>query len=287
MREGGDVLRNWDFTDTTEHLSATDLFVAEQIMERCDGDPLRVLEIGVWKGAWLLLLLRGDGRALGYGIDPYPAMPQIRDRVLADATRHGLGERFHLTDSHETFCAAHCGAGHLLADLIHIDGEHSEAAVEADLAFAAQHLEPDGVIVVDDYRFAWFPGIASAMYGFLVGRQWAVFLFTANKAYLTRAANHESELTAIGQVLDAAGLPWSRGLGVDAAHPARYAEAPDVRGFGVALCLSPVCDELVLQGRRAPLSAWMRTWRARWEPPLRDSMRPLKRRIVALRDSRR
>lgn len=281
------ALRTWDFTDTTEHLSATDLFMAQQILDRRTQASVRVIEVGVWKGAWLLLLLRGNPRAHGYGIDPYPQMPQIRDRLLADVEAHRLGNRFDLADSREAFCAAHCAAGHVLADVIHIDGEHSEAAVEADLAFAARHTTPDGVIVVDDYRFAWFPGIASALYGFLADREWAAFLFTANKAYLTRAANHESELTAVGRVLDAAGLPWSRGIGVDEAHPARYTEAPDVRGFGVALCLSPVCDELLLQGRRAPLSARMRTWRARWEPPLRDSMRPFKRRLVALRHLRR
>ena len=44
------------------------------------------------------------------------------------------------------------------------------------------HLRDGGVIVVDDYRFSWFPGIASAMYGFVADRQWAPFLLTGNKA---------------------------------------------------------------------------------------------------------
>lgn len=269
------MLRTWSFDDSTEHLAAIDLFLAEQILDQCVDRAPYLLEFGVWKGGWLLSLLEGRPDTVGVGVDPYPQTDHIRQRVIDRAATDGLADRLTLVSTASEVCDHSCAAAApQLFDLVHVDGEHTEAAVESDLAVAAEHLAPDGVIVVDDYRFSWFPGIASALYAFVHDREWAIFLATDNKAYVCRAEHHARWLATAAERLTAGDIPFSRGLRF------RYDEPPDVRGFGMVLCLGPVPSERVLEGRRVPLRTRFERGRARWTPPLRETVRPLKRRLL-------
>lgn len=268
------MLRVWDFSDATQHLAPVDLFMAEQMLDRWPAP--RLLEFGVWKGGWILSLLAGCPDAVGVGVDPYPGAGEIREGMLASVVDRGLDDRFTLL-RHGDDIATEAPVGEF--DLVHIDGEHSEAAVDAELAFATRYLADDGVVIVDDYRFSWFPGVASALFGFVKDREWAIFLCTENKAYLCRAEHHERWLATVVDLLTETELPWSRGLGQ------RYPESTDVRGFPMALCLGPVPSERVLEGRHVPLrTRWTRTT-ARWAPPLRETVRPMKRRLLRSRRS--
>lgn len=47
--------------------------------------------------------------------------------------------------------------------MIHADGLHTELQVLADLKNAESKLRDGGVMIVDDFRHAWFPGITSAL----------------------------------------------------------------------------------------------------------------------------
>ncbi len=268
------MLQTWAFDDSTEHLSPIDMYVAQQLLADPSQNSTLIAEVGVWKGAWVMSLLQSRPDATAIGVDPYPGAPAVGRRVAAEAAAMGLAERFQLLDTTAAVCEQHCDGGtHIEFRLIHIDGEHTESAVTSDLAFAARHLTGDGVIVVDDYRFPWFPGIASAMYGFVHDRRWAIFLATDNKAYLCRSDHHERWLNVVTDVLAGADVPWSRGIGQ------RYPEPPDVRGFPMALCLGPVPSERVLEGLHVP---WRYRWqrsKQRWLPPLRETVRPLKRRV--------
>ena len=50
---------------------------------------------------------------------------------------------------------------------IHIDGGHSKAEALADMQLCAAHLAPHGVMVVDDYENAYWPGVTAAVDAFL------------------------------------------------------------------------------------------------------------------------
>ncbi len=50
---------------------------------------------------------------------------------------------------------------------IHIDGGHSQAEALTDMQLCAAHLAPQGVMVVDDYENAYWPGVTAAVDAFL------------------------------------------------------------------------------------------------------------------------
>lgn len=156
--------------------------------------PTRVLEIGVWRGAWSSVMLVNVADAVVYGVDPYPGyLSDIRGAMLQRLRDLGVEGRFVLSPDLSSLTAEKG------FDMIHVDGEHSEAAVWSDLSFARNHLAPGGVIVVDDYRHPDFPGIASALFRFLETNNLRIFLVTPNKAYLASPSDassyHESLLT--------------------------------------------------------------------------------------------
>ncbi|MBP0464557.1 class I SAM-dependent methyltransferase [Roseomonas sp. PWR1] len=56
------------------------------------------------------------------------------------------------------------------ARFVHVDGEHGRGAVRHDLALAAAHLAPGGVILVDDVFHPWFPNVTAGVMDVLEGR---------------------------------------------------------------------------------------------------------------------
>lgn len=140
------------------------------------------LEIGVWRGAWSSVLLKNIPSIRVVGVDPYPNLEKVRDQLLQSLDTQGVEERFTLLS--ETTEVEKDS----LFFLAHIDGEHSQQATRENLNFVADHLTANGVIVVDDYRHSWFPGVQAALYEFLGQRDFKMFAATGNKAYLAAAA---------------------------------------------------------------------------------------------------
>lgn len=145
------------------------------------GTKPRVLEIGVWKGAWTSVVLRNVPGSTVVGVDPYPGdAHRVRVRMLQRLESLGLGDRFGLhghideLDPSSRF------------DLVHIDGDHSEAAVWEDLRRAHGLLDDRGVIVVDDISHKWLPGVASATYRYCAESDLRMFLLTNAKGYFAR-----------------------------------------------------------------------------------------------------
>jgi hypothetical protein len=245
------VLTYWPSDDTVEWLPPTDMLMAigATTLRRDGGARPRVAEIGVWKGGWLLTLL-ANVDATGVGVDPYEDQgwpvsarhsPQaVRERVIGRIADMGLGDRVDLYRSRAEVCDAHCGGSeHVRFDLIHIDGDHSEAGVEADLEWAARHLEPRGVIVADDLHHPYFPGIASAVYRFLPAADFAMFLSTQQKAYLCRGGEHAAWGAAFEEFLTGRDLNWLRHGG--------YTDTSQVGGRSVLLCLGGGNDDAALR----------------------------------------
>jgi len=137
-----------------------------------------VLEVGVWKGAWASVVLMQRPEMHLVGIDPYPGNEAARAIMEARMTRLGLGARFTLHDSWDGLDDAR------RFGLIHVDGDHAEAAVAADLDHAARRLAPGGVIVADDHLTFGLPGVAAAMHRFCHRSGFRPFLHTPRKAYL-------------------------------------------------------------------------------------------------------
>lgn len=181
----------WMPRNGVEWASPTDLAIAAQLgpifrkWNSRDEDSLRVLEVGVWKGAWSQTVLMNESRAEVCGIDPYPfpGGPAVRQGLETTMAKLGIASRFQLMSSWESLAAP--GA----FDAIHIDGLHTEEAVQQDLLNSLGVMKPSSLIIIDDYRNTWYPGIAAAMWNFCRDYELRVVATTPAKAYLSPLAN--------------------------------------------------------------------------------------------------
>lgn len=184
--------------------------------------PPRVLEIGVWKGAFVSVCLMNVPACTAVGVDPFPGDYAESRQVLSERiARLGLQERFKLVADVEDI-----PEGDLAPfDLIHIDGEHSEAAVWRDLAFSYSAMSTTGVLVVDDINNYWHPGVASAMYRFCERTDLRLFMTSGLKGYLARAET--ARVLADKLRLEVDGLPGLTSVWT------KYGEPPEVLGQAV------------------------------------------------------
>lgn len=229
-------LRSFPTDDSAEWLAPRDLALASALL-RCFPEELRsVVEIGVWKGAWSLGLLENVPGSRITGVDPYPSPGGAAIRAVLEGrvAAADLGERFHLASSLEEAAERTDDRG---ASLIHVDGMHTEAAASRDLAWSSGQLARGGVIVVDDFRHPWFPGVGAAMHRFLIEESFRIVLVTDQKAYICREADHPDWYTRLEELLtEQDGLTWARHFR-EGDPSLGYVQVPDVLGRPVLLAL--------------------------------------------------
>lgn len=139
-----------------------------------DGVRGNIAEIGVYHGKLfigLALSMRPDEKAVA--VDCF----RFNGREFEGIFRKNL-EKFHIPQEHSVIVRGnslemtiqdwkrHLGAP---ARFVHVDGDHTKAAVLHDLSLAASHLAPDGLIVIDDLFHPWYPDITEGVYDFLRG----------------------------------------------------------------------------------------------------------------------
>jgi predicted O-methyltransferase YrrM len=225
----------------------------------CAVEP--ILEVGVWKGAWVSTLLMNTSVDKVLGVDPYPSLASIRSQMLSNLDTLDIADRFDLYDSLESLPEGQ------QYSLIHIDGEHSEQAVERELQYAAGHLARNGVIIVDDFRNFWFPGVSSAVYRSLERLKLRIVATTQGKAYLSHQREADALYKTVVQVCAQLNLPVSTkfdptGLVVSYEKPTTVLDQP-----------------LLLIGGTRPQSNPFRATIRRFLPPiLLDLIRHLRRR---------
>lgn len=132
-----------------------------------------VAELGAFEGRFFIALaksLRDGERALGIDTFEWPN-PQVLDRFEANCVRQGVPAEKRITwkaDSNKMT------SEELLAKLdgervrlIHVDGEHTQAALTKDLALATAVIRDGGVIVLDDMLHPGYPTLMVAVQAYL------------------------------------------------------------------------------------------------------------------------
>ncbi len=132
-----------------------------------------VAELGAFEGRFFIALAKSlhDGeRALGIDTFEWPN-PQVLDRFEANCVRQGVPAEKRITwkaDSNKMT------PDELLAKLngervrlIHVDGEHTQAALSKDLALATAVIRDGGVIVLDDMLHPGYPTLMVAVQAYL------------------------------------------------------------------------------------------------------------------------
>jgi predicted O-methyltransferase YrrM len=132
-----------------------------------------VAELGAFEGRFFIALakaLRENERALGIDTFEWPN-PQVQDRFEANCARHNLPAQCRITWKADT---NKISPDELLAKLdgqkvrlIHVDGEHTRAALSKDLALAYAVIRDGGVIVLDDMLHPGYPTLMLAVQAFL------------------------------------------------------------------------------------------------------------------------
>ena len=169
-------------------LSPRDMALAVDLCLKHNHSSQKLLEVGVFKGAFMNTFLLNCPNWSAVGIDPYPGHPETRELFKENSRVLGLSKVINLFDNFEEFQSNKMGGStpEVISrfGLIHIDGEHSEEAVYRDLNQSFKHLAPDGILVIDDIFHTAFPGIASAVYRFIHSNPLVPFLLSGDKMYL-------------------------------------------------------------------------------------------------------
>jgi predicted O-methyltransferase YrrM len=132
-----------------------------------------VVEIGPFEGRFFIALahaLQAGEAALGIDLFDWPNA-EVIDRFETNCAKHGIGPERRITWKADSRTMA---PAELLAKLaarrprfIHIDGEHSRAALSKDLELATAVLAPEGIIVLDDMLHPGYPTLMVAVHDYL------------------------------------------------------------------------------------------------------------------------
>lgn len=201
----------------------------EQIMKTtARRERLHVLEIGVHTGAFPKIVLMNNHHCDVVGVDPYPY--PAGEETLKEMEQ-GLTELGVISRYKHFLTTAEIPEGTF--DVIHVDGEHTETALAADLRFAASVLAPDGILVIDDVRHRWFPGVIAATWEFILSTDFLLLADTGQKFYLVRGEFFDERRRDFRDVV-------GRHLDIfdsytDFEPSTRMSQPPDVKGHPVFL----------------------------------------------------
>jgi predicted O-methyltransferase YrrM len=132
-----------------------------------------VVEVGPFEGRFFIALahaLANGETAVGIDLFDWPN-PEVIDRFEANCARHGVPAERRVTWKTDSRTMrpeellAKLGGRH--PRFIHIDGEHSRAALTRDLELATAVLAPAGVIVLDDMLHPGYPTLMVAVHEYL------------------------------------------------------------------------------------------------------------------------
>jgi Methyltransferase domain len=136
-----------------------------------------IAEIGTFEGRFFIALakaLQPGEIALGMDIFEWPNT-QVIDRFEANCLKHGVAADTRRTwkcDSRvvsPTDVLKHLGGRK--PRLFHIDGDHSRASLEKDLALATAVMPEDGLLVLDDMLHPGYPTLMVAVQEYLTAHQ--------------------------------------------------------------------------------------------------------------------
>jgi predicted O-methyltransferase YrrM len=132
-----------------------------------------VVEIGAFEGRFFIALahaLEPSDTALAIDRFDWPNA-EVIERFASNCAKHGIPAERRITLQADSLSL---GPDELLAKLggrrvrfLHIDGEHSRAALINDLELATAVLAPAGVIALDDMLHPGYPTLMVAVYDYL------------------------------------------------------------------------------------------------------------------------
>lgn len=193
FRNGLSIVKGWLNEGSDRMISEISLAQIEA------GQRGSVGEIGVHQGKLLLLLLLTKHDDEGaFAIDPFVnseynlsknsprGIEILQDHIskfAPKATRLQVVKKYS-TEVLPSEVIDKSGRARLLS----IDGDHEEATVSRDMAWAEEVLEPYGIIIVDDFFNMHYPGVSAAVSAYLMSpvSRFKAFAISPGKLYLAQ-----------------------------------------------------------------------------------------------------
>ncbi len=151
-----------------------------------------VVEVGAFEGRFLIALahsLEAGEKAVGMDVFTWPN-DGVKDRFEANCQRHGIGPEKRVTWKVDSGTITpddmKAKAGGPIR-LIHIDGEHTQAALSKDLELATAALAPGGLIVLDDMLHPGYPTLMVAVHAYLARHPEMVVLCVIDRETIVAA----------------------------------------------------------------------------------------------------
>ena len=189
-----------------------------------------LLEVGVYLGGSIGVFLKNNPNWHATGIDPYPGLEEASIEMFEYLRSLQVDSRFKLFDSWSGLMVNSTLPPTIRFDLIHIDGEHSEAAVATDLEFAHRLLSEEGLLIIDDFMSRPFPGVTNATLLFLRNSNLAPLLLTESKLYLCNSSKFDFYTEQLVSLLNQIGLKYNRGFEVGQFGEA-YEQSNSINGY--------------------------------------------------------
>lgn len=188
------------------------------------------LEIGVWKGGWILSLLTNEKSRSAVCVDPYPNLEYIKDIFLGlvnDKAPNRVTLISELTELDKRFVD-------LKFDVVHLDGEHSQGAMAYDLLMTVPKLKDEGLLIVDDIFYHDFPGVTAALFQSLDSLNLAPFLFSRKKLYLCNIAFYPKYYRDAKALVLEMGIDFSEDQALTLS-PGPYIQSNSINGFSLII----------------------------------------------------
>jgi hypothetical protein len=165
-----------------EAIFAWDFLLGSQTRAGVQGD---FFEIGVYKGRSAVLgalHVRPEDWCVLVDINP---MPEAAAMIGSFRPRNN---KYICCTSTAARDDARVGEHFHRCRWVHVDGDHKAISVANDLALAAELIQEDGIICVDDFFSFRYPHVTAATYRFLFDRQpdFQIFFAGAVKCYICR-----------------------------------------------------------------------------------------------------
>lgn len=153
-----------------------------------------IVEIGTFEGRFFIALAKAlQPGELALGIDHFEwPDAKVIERFEANCAAHGIAaDRCEIWKASTRDLTPASLAGRLggrAPRLVHIDGEHTRAALTGDLELAAAVLHPAGLLVLDDMLHPGYPTLIVAVHEFLARRPELTVLCVIDRETVSAAA---------------------------------------------------------------------------------------------------
>lgn len=265
----------FDFSDRTALLPLLDAYLSCKLSKNFHS----ALEIGVYKGGWLLNLIDNVPDILTVGIDPYPNLDQVKQNFISECVSRGLNDSINLYSSFDELRSS----DHRLLkfDIIHCDGEHSQSQASFDLNNSLIFLDEAGILIIDDIFYHSYPGVTAAAFSFIGQHRLSPFLFTQKKLYVCNPKYYEYYYAKAFSILSALQVNFEVSETEDPKQS--YRQSNSLFGYNLIITseqphrteFNRLCRNLEI---RIPVFIMLKNYAKAWMPPkIRDLILRAKR----------